>query len=309
MIAHRKSTRAFTLVELLVVIAIIGVLVALLLPAIQAAREAARRAQCSNNLRQLGLALQNYHDTHNRFPGACHRDPWSGGNHRTGSVLVKLLPYVEQAAIYDQIDFNEDVTQWFFDNHRHTWIPAFVCPSDPRGSVHADRAQSNYGISLGAQRMSSQGGWCTMYEGHVRGPSGHGSTNDGSQISGLFSRFFWAANLAEIIDGTSNTIAMGEIRPMCGDHHEQGWFHGNSLWTATTAPINFPTCRGEQQYQANSCYAHNNWQTSQGFKSRHPGGAQFVFADGTVHFLTETIDYQTYQYLGARASGQVVGSF
>ena len=309
MTAIKRRSRAFTLVELLVVIAIIGILVALLLPAIQAAREAARRTQCSNNLKQLGIALQNYHDTYHRFPAGCSAtgDPWSGGIHRKGSMLVKLLPYVEQSALYDEIDFNRDVTDWIWNNHRWTNIPAYLCPSDPGGNF--DRAVSNYGASMGAQAMGSQGGWCTMYPGHINGPTGHGSSNNPANISGVFSRFFWSARLRDVTDGTSTTIAMGEMRPNCGDHHRQGWFHGNALWTATTAPINFPTCPGEPQYQASSCFAENNWQTSQGFKSKHPGGAQFVFCDSSVHFINESIDYQTYQYLGARADKNVVGSF
>jgi prepilin-type N-terminal cleavage/methylation domain-containing protein len=309
MTAIRRRFRAFTLVELLVVIAIIGVLVALLLPAVQAAREAARRTQCANNLKQLGLAIHNYADTYNRFPAGCSPtgDPWTGGIHRKGSVLVKLLPYVEQSPLYSQIDFRRDVTQWIWDNHRNTKIPGYLCPSDPEFST--DRAHSNYGTSLGAQRMSSNGSWCLLYEGHINGPTGHGSSNAPTNISGVFSRFFWAARFADITDGTSNTIAMGEIRPRCSDHHRQGWFHGNALWTATTAPINFPTCEGEPQYQANSCYAMNNWQTSQGFKSKHPGGAQFVLCDGSTRFISETINYQTYQYLGARGDGASVGEY
>jgi prepilin-type N-terminal cleavage/methylation domain-containing protein len=309
MTALKKRFRAFTLVELLVVIAIIGILVALLLPAIQAAREAARRTQCSNNLKQLGISLHNYHDTYNRFPAGCSGtgDPWTGGVHRKGSMLVKLLPYVEQKALYDEIDFTRDVTDWFWNNHRYTKIPAYLCPSDPEGNY--DRAMSNYGASMGAQAMSSQGGWCSMYPGHINGPTGHGSTNDPGSISGVFSRLFWSANLRDVTDGTSTTIAIGEIRPKCGDHHDEGWFHGNALWTSTTAPINFPTCQGEPPHQANSCFAYNNWQTSQGFKSKHPGGAQFVFCDSSVRFINDAVNYQTYQYLGARADANVVGSY
>jgi prepilin-type N-terminal cleavage/methylation domain-containing protein len=121
----KKRHWAFTLVELLVVIAIIGILVALLLPAIQAAREAARRSQCANNLKQLGVALQNYHDAYTRFPGNGHKDPWSGGGHRKGSPLVRQLPYVAESGLYDRIDFNGDVTGWIWNNERHTEIPGY----------------------------------------------------------------------------------------------------------------------------------------------------------------------------------------
>jgi prepilin-type processing-associated H-X9-DG protein len=146
------------------------------------------------------------------------------------------------------------------------------------------------------------------------GLTGHGSRNApaAQQISGVISRFDWAAKMRDITDGTSNTILMGEIRPWCGDHFQTASFpNPNSLWTATTAPINYPTCPGEPPGfdGTDGCNADANWQTSQGFKSKHPGGAQFLFADGSGHFLSETIDYYTYQRLGDRWDNQPVGSY
>ena len=104
---------------------------------------------------------------------------------------------------------------------------------------------------------------------------------------------------------------MGEIRAHCGDHHRGGWKNANALWTATAAPINFPTCPNEPPgfEGTDGCNANGNWQTSQGFKSRHPGGAQFVLADGSVRFLTETINYTTYQQLGSRRDNRPIGQF
>ena len=312
---NRSRTHAtgFTLVELLVVIAIIAVLIGLLLPAVQAAREAARRSACGNNLKQLGVALLSHHEALRRFPPGCSNDPapsqglypWTGGTHRKGSTLVKLLPFLEQTGMSEGIDFQTDVTAWVQSRFGTQKMPAFICPSDSSTSTVST---SNYGSSLGAQAMPAQGGWCSMYPGNLKGPAGHGSTNDGTQISGVFARYYWSATIRDVTDGTSSTIAMGEIRPACGDHHAGAWFSGNTLWTATTAPINFPTCPGEPQYQANSCFAPNNWQTSLGFKSRHTGGAQFLFCDGSNRFLSEGINYQTYQRLGARADGEVVNT-
>lgn len=304
----------FTLIELLVVIAIIAILVALLLPAVQQAREAARRSQCKNNLKQLGLALHNYHDTAGMFPNGTVRAPWQGGPDRTGSQLVQLLPYIDQQTLYNRIPFEQDVDAWFFDTSngvRTFQPPVLECPSDT-STVRPDRAHTDYAVSMGAQRMSSNGGWCTRFPGNVfgTGPTGHGSSNDPGNISGVFSRLAWAASFRDITDGTSNTIAMGESRAQCNDHLAGGWFHGNAPFAAaTTAPINFQTCRGEPGYQAASCNAWDNWQTSMGFKSQHEGGAHMLMCDGSVHFVSENVDYMTYQRLGDRRDGQPINNF
>jgi prepilin-type N-terminal cleavage/methylation domain-containing protein/prepilin-type processing-associated H-X9-DG protein len=306
--------RAFTLVELLVVIAIIGILIALLLPAVQAAREAARRSQCTNHLKQWGLAMHNYHDTYKSFAtGTRDQDPantpvlriWNPGNHRKGSQLVKLLPFVEASSLYDQLDQRGDVNaQLAALGYGPDEPPTVRCPSDDYENLNT--GQSNYAPSMGNQRMSGRS--CTAYPGNNfgNGPTGHGSTRDGGNISGCFSRYDWAAKFRDIKDGTSNVILMGEIRPECGDHHRGGWMNPNALWTATTAPINFETCPGEGAGNSGTdgCNAQGNWQTSQGFKSQHPGGANFLFADGSVQFLPETIDYLTYQRLGDRRDNQ-----
>lgn len=313
----KLKRRGFTLIELLVVIAIIAILVALLLPAVQQAREAARRSSCKNNLKQLGVALHNYHDTHGQLPcGSQDSAPnriWQGGTARKGSVLVKLLPEVEQGNIFRKLDFNGDVVAQLnsaaLDFMWRKEIETFVCPSDDY--IDPGEGKSNYAPSLGAQAMPGRS--CNTYPGNTfgTGGTGHGSTGNGQTISGLFSRYQWAAKLRDITDGTANTIAMGEIRPKCGDHHRGGWANPNALWTATTAPINHATCANENGGigGANGCNADGNWQTSQGFKSRHVGGAQFVFADGSVHFLSENINYRTYQQLGDRRDGEVVGEF
>jgi len=128
----------------------------------------------------------------------------------------------------------------------------------------------------------------------------------------------WAASLAEVTDGTANVIAYGETRQLCMDHGQGGWMDSNTgcTWVATTSPINFPTCLFERNpltnvvmtwsNHQNTIYAPDNWPTSQGFKSKHPNGAQFVFCDGSVHFLNETINYDTYQRLGDRRDGRLV---
>ncbi|NOY42733.1 MAG: DUF1559 domain-containing protein [Planctomycetes bacterium] len=322
---------AFTLVELLVVIAIIGVLVALLLPAVQAAREAARRTQCSNNLKQLGLALNNYHGAHGQFPlGAVHNPPLSwgdrkGGNH--GSFMVALLPYFEQHAIHDACLFGPD-DDTFADSVidatgqfvHEVWIDALLCPSDAEGKRYYEGANtywswtdnlnaatSNYAASMGSQQFGS----CFPGNEFGTGNSIHGEDATGQRISGVFSHLAWGASIREITDGTSHTIALGEIRPKCSAHARDGWMHVNSLWFATSCPINWPTCSDEPGYDINCTPDAGafEWSCQQGFKSQHVGGAQFVFCDGSVHFIDEDVDYRNYQRLGDRRDGESLDPF
>jgi len=136
----------------------------------------------------------------------------------------------------------------------------------------------------------------------------HGDSMKSSDISGVFSSMYWAASIRDIPDGTANTIAVGEIRPDCSLHLWSGWLHVNSFWIGTTGEINYPTCPGEPGYdRASTCNHEYAWGKAQAFRSRHPGGAQFCFADGSVHFLGEDIDYVTYQKLGDRRDGYPIG--
>ncbi|MCH8830717.1 MAG: DUF1559 domain-containing protein [Planctomycetes bacterium] len=331
-----KKKRGFTLIELLVVIAIIAILIALLLPAVQQAREAARRTQCRNNLKQLGIAMHNYHETYGQFPltifnTVTSQGPtWGAGS--KGSYLVRLLPYLEQGPAFRAINFNLPSIEGTMASGqllRKIVIPGLLCPTDD-GSDPAHGAWSNYALSMGNQRMDGLGstGWgaaCTRFPGNNFGTGSqvHGNTADKRFISGIVSRVNWAAKIRDITDGTSNVIAGGEILPACGDHTRNGWFHFNSLWIATTAPINYPiACRfgsrladgtvynGSPQSSATtSCNHWRNWQTSQGFKSKHVGGAHFLFCDGRVRFLSENINYILYQKLGDRRDGAPVGTY
>jgi prepilin-type N-terminal cleavage/methylation domain-containing protein/prepilin-type processing-associated H-X9-DG protein len=335
--------RAFTLVELLVVITIIGILVGMMLPAVQNAREAGRRSVCANNIKQLGIALQSYHADFGQFPYN-YNDPDQSGNGR-GSMLVRLLPYIDEKPLYSLISptFATD-NAWETTTYPgtniylfQTVIPLLVCPSEvfrtgvdaslaggfPAG-VNGAVAMTSYAASMGNQTMTNSP--CSFYYQNVVGtlPSQDpfqdpttgasvnialGNNTYAKYISGPFSRESWAATTAQITDGTSNTIAMGEVRQYCGQYSRQGWMHQDGVWAATTGLINAPTCPGERGVPAagaSGCQSLSAWSMSQAFKSPHPGGATFVFCDGSVHFLNENISYITYQQLGDRRDGQAI---
>lgn len=340
---HRK--RGFTLIELLVVIAIIAILVSLLLPAVQQAREAARRTSCRNNLHNLGLAMHNYHDVYGIFPsgtgiqgtqqcreyiaaglvsGQCV--PWRAGIHNTGSHWVKLLPYLDQKPLYDKIPFEGDVRDFFFNfnsrQYRTSKVESLLCPSDSI-SVRPDRGHRNYGLSGGYQNTSDRGRCGNPYNRNAQygrygmerlaGWSGHGSSNRPDRVSGMFGRYVWSSRIRDVVDGASQTIMGGEVRPNCTDHQAGGWYDANYVSAGfTTAPINFPTCIGQAPYHNNQgtvCNRWDTWQVSMGFKSSHTGGCFVMMGDGSVQFLSENIDYGTYQRLGDRRDGNSIGEY
>jgi prepilin-type processing-associated H-X9-DG protein len=144
------------------------------------------------------------------------------------------------------------------------------------------------------------------------GAADHGNSTDMRGISGIFGRLGPDINLASVTDGTSNVIMVGEILPDCNDH-QSGWWDYNGMGNAhasTSVPLNdHTTCPNSKRITNPSCTNPNNWNYSWGFRSRHPGGAQFVFVDGSVKNLPQTIDYRTYQRLGGRADGEPVGNF
>jgi prepilin-type N-terminal cleavage/methylation domain-containing protein/prepilin-type processing-associated H-X9-DG protein len=318
-IRARPRLKGFTLVELLVVIAIIGILVALLLPAVQAAREAGRRSQCQSNLKELGVALQMYHDGFGRFPANSHwgDTPVSERINRKGSCLVKLTPYFEDRAFHDRINFADDVIRQItvdFPELRTYRIGILRCPTDTHtgiGEGAAPEAITNYGPSVGAQMTISDLDMCPDYPGNEfgNGPVIHGNTTSLNDTSGIFSRQGFAASISQITDGTSKTIALGEVVAECNfEFMRYGWFRSQPWYVGTAAPINYPTCRdvppGHAIFGRFDCNYWANWNTSAGFKSRHPGGAQFVFCDGSVIFLIDNIDYRNYQRLGDRRDGE-----
>ena len=315
----RNRPHGFTLVELLVVITIIGILIALLLPAVQAAREAARRMQCCNNLKQLGLAVLNYENTYKVLPAGGYHLLSDGS--RKGSILVYLLPFIEQQAVYDAFDFKvKDIGGEKYPNStveiRTTVIPAYVCPSDDHpatyelstddvgGSWIGNRvvALHNYTASAGPTKVWNRPG-CTC---SLNFDSYASAEFDAMPTVGPFNRLGICITVAEITDGLSSTIFIGEQRPLASIAGQLGWDSQDNGcgFTSTVVPMNYDT--SSRASSGDGCGRYCNCNTSNGFKSAHPGGANFVFGDGAVHFVPETIDMWTYQRLGARADGHAV---
>lgn len=313
-----RGIRGFTLIELLVVIAIIAVLIALLLPAVQQAREAARRSQCKNNLKQYGLAWHNYHDTHGQMP-------LGGANWGTPSVgwHVMILPFVDQAPLYNQLNFGVGGGNAYDStvNGRqalYTRVAMFTCPTDSGWesvTAAAGWANGSYSGSLGAQRTPSNDGNCHPFLPLAFVPSGnadHGNTISSIDLSGVVSRLGSKIKMADISDGTSNVVMVGEILPECNDH-TSGWWNYNGMNNAHASMIvsinDFTTCPNIPGGNKPTCAAQSNWNYSWGFRSRHTGGAHFLMCDGSVRFLSQNLDGVTYRRLGGRADGAIVGDF
>ncbi len=318
-----RKRRGFTLIELLVVIAIIAILVSLLLPAVQQARAAARRTQCKNNLRQIGLALHNYHDVSGRFP-AGHLETGTNGPAYSPQIgwLPYLLPYIEQANVYQLIDFtligpsnaspnpNGSATNNpAFYAAGGTSISAFICPSDPVGRIDPVWAPTNY--------LGNQGPDCSCR---------------GKSCSGIFGHDTWM-RIADITDGTSNTIAIGETlkgdldvntlqdnyfyRPPGGNAQDIDTCQGGTLSRSDRATVwfggnpqhnMFSTDRGPNDRRFD-CIAPNNGCTNFAARSAHAGGAHLGLCDGSVHFLSDNIDVGVMRALGTRMGGEIVGEW
>ncbi len=307
------STRGFTLVELLVVIAIIGVLIALLLPAVQQAREAARRMQCTNQMKQFGLAVHNFHDTYgvipaNSYPGEPSGTPddWLYGRF---SGWARLLPQLEQTALHDAFNIYEDYGHSSNSdvNEDNDPIEIFFCPSR-RGP----EKQPTTFLHRGDYAFCAGGEFANGDRSHV-----HADLNS-TQSNGMFAMprvesgsRMWKKpgqlTFASITDGLSNTFAIGEKRveefrddsnalidgvtegQADGPHYRWGYHSSRN----TTSPMNGPIVGAWGNYDAN-------------FASQHPGGCNFLFGDGSVHFIPETVNFEVYNLLANSRDGKPV---
>ena len=275
-----RPAAGFTLIELLAAIAIIGVLIAVLLPAVQSSREAVRRVQCQNQLRQLGLALHNYHDRHSHFPaGSYVRGPafptlsgWGWG--------AMILPSLEQSALYSQIDFSTGTAVGINESVLATPLSVWRCPADMAGERMTINPVGRPSIEI------ASGNYCGV-EGLLR------------EMSSL--------RMADVTDGTSQTLLLGErivdVSINNSLPHTSGWF-------GQLAYVDGYEYRSVPHIPALKAFPINGSQSgSEHFSSRHPGGAFFCFADGSGRFLSENIDGIIFEALGTPAGGETVGEF
>ena len=314
----RVHQRGFTLVELLVVIAIIGILVSLLLPAVQSAREAGRRAQCSNNLKQIGLGLHNYEGTFKTLP--------YGNNYGAGSTpraapswSALVLPQIEQTGLYESFKFNLAMDDAQNRVPVTTRVVAYTCPSDgaategvlgtrcsccslgnPQrsmalwypgslGPVHRDTCQLCSNLTAGPTNFCCQG-------------NNYGNNNTGP---GMFARYYKGIRFSLVTDGLSNTIMCGETLP--DQYVHVAAFSNNMSLVSTNIPINTmatPSQIPKDGMSDATLHSVNPHPIMGGLKSRHSGGAQVAMGDGSVRLLSQNIDYRILCGLGTRSGGE-----
>ncbi len=286
---------AFTLVELLVVIAIIGILVALLLPAVQSAREASRRASCTNKLKQLALAVHNYHDVNLKMPTSIGWQTTTPPQHH--GWIVGILPFIERE------DLNSQFAQYHYivrDNNlraaRQTIVQALICPSD--------------GTGFNKELSSLQAQWdnepvaLTNYKGVIGDPNmggggvGTADLHNVSPNNGLFWRMNYQhpVNFAQITDGLSNTLMIGEDVPKYNYH--SAWFYSNGDYCSCHRPLNF--------FAKPAPTNNSTWPRDMSFRSQHPGAVQFAIADGSVQIVRDNVDFSHFRALCTRAGGETI---
>lgn len=336
--------RAFTLIELLVVIAIIAILIALLLPAVQQAREAARRSQCKNNLKQIGIAINNYHETHNTMPPGRMRGSVDGQG-RCFSAYAHLLPFLDAAALYQQINFNADPDDPALNGlPLGQTIPFFLCPTD---SVRVLQSNTVNGIIVNSAVHNYPLCTGTTYPLSPRNPSG-------TPVTGIFyenSR----TRFVDVTDGASQTICVGETIKSDGgpntwdgvsatngfvltsgnDNASNGpeltnyasqchgsglllqqtrgsrWLYGapgHSMYNHLRTPNDDDVdCRGGLPHSIRTNFWWDRLSSNVAARSRHTGGVNALYCDGHVQFCSENISLTTWQALGSRNGGEVVG--
>lgn len=286
----------FTLVELLVVIAIIAILVSLLLPAVQAARESARRAQCLNNLKQIALALQNFHSASSKFPDSHDYDATSS---RGWTCLI--LPFMEEQARHDRLRpfFRGSFIAQTGINHPdlanvvNQPIAGFRCPTDASASEATSLLQyqwtgreialTNYKGTIGDTRMGGVG-------------RGSPDCHTTPRCPGFFWRYSYLTTIRfkHVKDGLSKTFVVGEDLPRYNYH--SALYHGNGTYSSTHIALNYKTNPPRPV----------DWPSAITFRSDHVGGAHFAYVDGAVTYISDQIDFKTYQALSTKAGNELI---
>ncbi|MEO1999799.1 MAG: DUF1559 domain-containing protein [Planctomycetaceae bacterium] len=296
--ARGRVHRGFTLIELLVVIAIIAILIALLLPAVQQARESARQTQCQNNLKQIGIALHNYHDLHRGLPpgwiGATDGQPDVNGDSGLGWAAL-LLPALDQSPLYEAINTESSVLNSANQAPRVSSLTVFRCPSDPSEStwrlhfagqprrVLATLASANYVGAFGTTPLEA----CAVL------PPGQTCHGNGVLYHNSHIRF------RDIVDGTSHTVFCGERKTDAARDWHSTWFGVIAGGQECHARI-----LGAADHPPNAVAGHLD-----DFSSHHSTGAYFLFGDGRVTFLSENVNRRIYQGLSTRDGGELPGDY
>jgi prepilin-type N-terminal cleavage/methylation domain-containing protein/prepilin-type processing-associated H-X9-DG protein len=324
--------RAFTLVELLVVIAIIGILIAMLLPAVQAAREAARRAQCMNNLRQMGLAMLNYEQSYKVFPPAdvLIPNPTTGGRPKSLglSVHARLLPFVEESSLRDLVNFSASYKDASNDAARMTRVPMFVCPSDG-----GENATTTPALGAPTSYHANQGSgvvWSITTDpsdpNYALGPqNGVLIRNGGVKAADVTDGLSHTAAFAERIIGDGNNAVVSEesdtFRPSGSRYPgvDKAWqdclsVDVHDLSNQGVSDVGFPWIRA---YHSTTIYFHNNTPNGRSCMyppgqimttagSRHTGGVNMMLCDGSARFVSNDISRPTWQAIGSRNGEEII---
>jgi prepilin-type N-terminal cleavage/methylation domain-containing protein/prepilin-type processing-associated H-X9-DG protein len=316
-IRRTPQSTGFTLIEVLVVITIVGLLIALLLPAIQAAREGARRVQCQNNLKQIGLALNQYHDAWHVFPAAYLPYFSFINNDELGAGLawgVRILPYLEQQALYNTVNFN-----FLIDSGQTTALSSsltvYLCPSAGGGEKPIEIAPSVWLNGPAPAQYVASAGWIDST--HI---------DAGRQIPGT-GVFFPNGHVAivDIIDGTSTTLMVGERSRnvadaiwsmVSGNSRLSGSFCTKGTWSVQSCVSDIFLVIGRTGPSSDivsgdipqGATPNARGAGADGFWSHHPGGCSFLFGDGSVRFVKETVTAGVFQALATRGGGEAIGA-
>jgi prepilin-type N-terminal cleavage/methylation domain-containing protein/prepilin-type processing-associated H-X9-DG protein len=326
-----KRRSGFTLIELLVVIAIIAVLIALLLPAVQAARAAARRIQCVNNMKQLGISMQNHHDVQGYLP-------WGAKSSPAQTWAFLIMPYVEQTTLYNTANLTKSALDIANTTVVQTKLSLFICPADPLGganwissNVLATRSKGNYMVNWGNSDFEQNMPLSTIPNDSLA-PANLGAFATVTSIRGPFrvnntTTAITPFGIRDIIDGTSNTMMASEIRiapdavppgkssvasDSRGDVWSEGTKCGYTFMAATTPNSHIPDqldgtgCVNPSNVNLPCIQASGNTREFNAARSYHTGGVNVLFCDGSVKFIKDSVNLVTWRSLSTKDGGEVV---